>query len=61
MEFQNPRSTRLCSCRKNELACVVACGGCNGKNCENVMVEEPQENTEDHDEIDIERNIFKFL
>ena len=60
-ESRNPCGTRLCSCRKNGLTCVAACGGCNGENCENAMVEEVEEISEEHDDIDIERNIFDFL
>jgi len=26
----------MCSCRKNSLRCVAACGGCHGDSCENV-------------------------
>ena len=32
---KNPCGNNLCSCRKNGLKCVSACGDCRGQNCKN--------------------------
>ena len=32
---KNPCSTSICSCRKNGLKCVTACGDCHGEVCSN--------------------------
>ncbi len=32
---RNPCGTNLCSCRKNKLKCLSACGDCRGENCMN--------------------------
>lgn len=32
---KNPCGTNLCSCRKNGINCVMACGGCRGQSCNN--------------------------
>ena len=32
---RNPCGTNICSCRKNGLKCVTACGDCRGENCKN--------------------------
>ena len=41
----------LCSCRKNGLTCVAACGNCMGESCNNSSAE-----TEDDNE---DRNLFE--
>ena len=33
---KNTCCTKLCSCRKNSLACVAACNDCRGTSCNNV-------------------------
>ena len=30
--------TNVCTCRKNGIKCMAACGGCRGENCSNKMV-----------------------
>ncbi len=32
---KSPCGTNLCSCRKNGLKCVTACGDCRGESCKN--------------------------
>ena len=32
---KNPCSPNICSCRKNGLKCVTACGDCHGEGCSN--------------------------
>ena len=39
---KNPYGSNMCSCRKNGLKCVTACGDCQGENCKNS--EEVEEN-----------------
>jgi hypothetical protein len=57
LETKKPCSTN-CSCRKNGLHCVAACGNCRGENCtnENPKLKNERDDTEDED--DYERNIF---
>jgi hypothetical protein len=31
-------SSQMCTCRKNNLKCIEACGHCHGKDCSNVEV-----------------------
>ena len=31
----NPCSTNVCSCHKNGIKCVTACGDCHGEGCSN--------------------------
>ena len=35
LSSRNPCGTNACSCRKNGLKCVTACGDCRGENCSN--------------------------
>ena len=35
LSSKNPCSTNMCSCRKNGLKCVTACGDCHGEGCNN--------------------------
>ena len=35
LSSRNPCGTNICSCRKNGLMCVTACGDCRGVNCNN--------------------------
>jgi len=48
---KNPCGTNICSCRKNGLKCVTACGDCRGEDCKN------SEEIEDNDSID-EQNFY---
>ena len=43
---KNPCGSNVCSCRKNGLKCVTACGDCQGENCKN------SEEVEENDSID---------
>ena len=53
-----PCGTKLCSCRKNRLNCVPACGDCKGKFCDN-KDEQTNELTGTDDLLDEElENIF---
>ena len=36
MTSRNTCGTQLCSCQRNGLKCVVACGDCRGEGCNNV-------------------------
>jgi hypothetical protein len=52
-------SSKLCTCRKNGLKCIVTCGHCRGEDCSNAHVgnkltdniEDPDETTDDVDEL----------
>ena len=35
LSSRNPCGTNICSCQKNGLKCVTACGDCRGENCRN--------------------------
>ena len=35
---KNPCGTNICSCRKNGIKCMPACGNCHGNNCNNQLV-----------------------
>lgn len=41
MTSRNPCNTQSCSCRKNGLKCVEACGSCHGEGCANANCEIP--------------------
>ena len=49
---RNPCGTNACSCRKNGLKCVTACGDCRGLNCLNAddIIELKEENLELEDD-----------
>ena len=57
-DTRHPCGTRSCSCRKNGLSCVAACGGCHGEGCENSMEDEKEI---EEDEYENELNIFEIL
>ena len=38
MSSRNPCGTNVCSCRKNGILCMPACGGCHGEDCNNKQV-----------------------
>ena len=48
-------STNRCTCKKNGLHCVSACGNCQGQDCANI---EKVSNSDSEDE---DRNIFEIL
>ena len=58
LSTKTPCGAGNCSCRKNGLPCVAACGHCHGNNCTNV----PQFNelVDDDDEC-FERNAFELF
>ena len=43
--FRNTCATNLCSCRKNGLTCVAACGDCWGESCNNSSAETEEDRT----------------
>ena len=49
----NTWGTNLCSCRKNGLTCVAACGDCRGESCNNSSAEMEDDNEG--------RNLFEKL
>ena len=57
---RNQCGTSSCSCRKNGLACVTACGGCHGVGCNNEFNAVENENGDTDFEID-DRNLFDSL
>lgn len=56
IDTRRPCGSRSCSCRKNGLNCVPACGGCHGQDCENEAT--PIWDSENLIHDDTERNIF---
>ena len=59
---QKQCSTKICSCRRNGLHCVPACGQCHGEGCGNAP--EPPPDSDDENELDSdssERNIFEIF
>ena len=58
---KNPCAGIKCSCRKNGLHCVAACGDCRGRDCNNASSKVDQaEFTEQLDDID-DGNIFDIF
>ena len=57
LSSNNTCGTMLCSCRRNGLKCVAACGDCRGEECENKYT--PVEVDDDDD--DFNRNIFDLF
>lgn len=55
---RNTCGTMLCTCRKNGLKCVPACGDCRGLSCNNPQVETPTFNQLEDDDFN---NIFDIL
>ena len=35
LSTKNPCGTNVCSCRKNGIKCMPACGNCHGRDCNN--------------------------
>ena len=35
LSSKNPCGSNICSCRKNGLKCITACGDCRGESCKN--------------------------
>ena len=56
---RNPCGTRTCTCQKNGIRCVTACGDCRGIFCNNLKSENDDESSDD--ESDGERNIFDIF
>ena len=54
---KSPCSTNVCSCRKQGLVCVSACGDCHGVNCQNCENEVDMENDDEDGNI---FDIFEF-
>ena len=47
LSSRNPCGTNACTCRKNGLKCVTACGDCRGNDCKNaedIALDETEEN-----------------
>ena len=64
---RNTCGTRLCSCRRNGLKCVAACGNCRGQECENRCSENMETDDDGDDDNAImainafDRNIFDIF
>ena len=58
---RRPCSSKLCSCRRNGLYCVAACGECHGEGCENAEAPPPDSDNETEEPLTSERNIFDIL
>ena len=64
LSAKNPCGTRLCTCKKNGMSCMQACGDCRGESCNNVDCEPITDNFDNEDIIedfldeDFERNIL---
>ncbi len=54
MSSKSPCGTSLCSCRKNGLKCVSACGDCHGVSCQNEHPVVNDESDDDNDDVDSE-------
>ncbi|XP_066926559.1 uncharacterized protein [Clytia hemisphaerica] len=50
MSSKNPCGTNLCSCRKNGIPCMPACGNCHGMDCNNKTVKRDHDDEEIPDE-----------
>lgn len=46
MSSKRPCATSVCSCRKYDLKCVMACGHCNGEGCQNAETAQVEGNDE---------------
>ena len=57
---RNSCGTTRCSCRKQSLKCVTACGDCWGELCSNMVIEDHIVEDDDDDE-QLERNIFDLF
>jgi hypothetical protein len=62
LSSRNPCGTNQCSCRKNDLKCVPACGDCHGNGCHNEeeLITEDGD-TENEADKDDDRNIFELF
>ena len=60
LSTENPCSSNVCTCRKHGLNCMIACENCQGENCTNVKVIEPEPQSIDSDD-DESRNIFDLF
>lgn len=62
LETKKPCSSN-CSCRKNGLHCVVACGNCRGEGCTNEAPKLENDDEKDNDDMTeaYERNIFDVI
>jgi len=54
---KNPCSTRICSCRRNGISCLSACGDCRGVDCNNSSWNENDVDENDGDENDVGDNV----
>ena len=55
-----PCSINICSCRKNGIKCMAACGNCHGYECNNSVENAIQSNESSSDE-ELDRNIFDLF
>lgn len=65
LSSRNVCGTNLCSCRKNSLRCVAACGDCHGNGCQNEeeeLVTEENQDSHEHEQNSAngDRNIFEL-
>ena len=58
---KNTCGTNICSCRKNGLFCVPACGDCRGENCNNVAAIDFEDDVDETDDFLDDGNIFEHL
>ena len=60
---RNPHSTNICSCRKNSLPCVAACGNCHGDGCGNARdeIDCPDDQYSSSHEDCLDRNAFDIF
>ena len=60
---KNPRGSRTCSCKRNGIPCVAACGDCRGIECNNRSDQNDEDDDDDGEEDyeNIDRNIFDIL
>ena len=57
---RNQCGTNICSCKRNGLSCLAACGECRGVCCYNSATVEDEEVKENEREMD-ERNLYDTL
>ena len=60
---RNPCGTNVCSCHKNGLKCVPACGDCRGETCNNseqIIMDQEENLDSDENEDMICKKIFFF-
>jgi hypothetical protein len=61
LSTKNPCGTNTCTCKKNGLKCMAACGNCYGNQCNNREEIIANEQSSDDDNIDADDNIFNIL